>query len=602
MRDAPPEPEGGTYLLSAGPGSGKTQRLKQWADAWGEQARYIQVPAGALGKEGFRARLVACFPEARACFQALTERFPEASWGALLGMALGETSPEACLLLDGLHHAEGSDLHADLLALCRHFPEGGRLAVASRHRLPAIARPGAHSWDVAHPDWAERPSLRDLRALPDPLLGKALALHLLEVSPPSPEGSELVRRNVAHATAHGMHALRAPWRAIAEEALDLPERPAAWDAVAADLEKFARRCARTPEERRLDGAVARLSAGTSAAHAVARRLAALVEKEPLPADAAALRALLDRPARGDRLVHHRHFRALQALWRQAIERRDAAAATAHADRMVHLALRFGFTRDLLAAHTARLDALLLADARPDLSHFLAIPPEAFDETGSLPDYLRCLRDRAAKLGEGGLAMRLGALLRREAPPLPRPADSLSPSLRVRVFGGFALEHHDGTKIQWPRHKTLTLLALLTHHPLGMFADELAETLFGREAGLDPQEALHTVTYAARRTLKTSGWEGLLDTSGGCFRLRWQQIAHCDLREFEAFREGAMLLETKGMAPAAALFREVALACVSGDPFPGLEDELQAECRMLAQQVRALQAAQGGGHQGGGHGA
>lgn len=254
---------------------------------------------------------------------------------------------------------------------------------------------------------------------------------MLDALPASPESFELLRRNVAQPAGEGAHALRAAWRPIAEEALSSWERPGVWQLLAEELWGHYRQHVRTPDEERILEACRRLPAEVGAS------LEARWKAEPLPEDPAALRALLEQPALDDRVVRHRHFRALSILHALACAEGDAPGAAAHAIRIVALAARFGFARDLLSAHVARLDASVLADALGGIAPFLAIPPEAFAQADGLADYLRCLRDRAHLLGEAGLAGRLEAIAleslgQRLPPPTLKPA---SPGCESICSGG-----------------------------------------------------------------------------------------------------------------------------------------------------------------------
>ncbi|MBO9541772.1 hypothetical protein J7643_14375 [bacterium] len=568
-----------TLLLSAGPGAGKTSLLKRWLAEWGPRARYFKLTTG-LGAP-LQEALPGLFPEARAVFETFSKRFEGLNWGAALGLALEEALPDAALLLDDLHLAEeGPDWEA-LMALCRHFPPYGRLGLASRHHLPAIGRDEERSWDADHPDWAERPTLQDLNRLPERLVAKALALHLLDALPASAESFELVRRNVARPALDGRHALRVAWGPVAEEAFSILERPNVWRMLAEELWEQYGLGVRTPDEARVRAACSRLPA--KAREVLEERW----RPEPLPEAPAALRALLACPVLEDRLASHRHFRALSHLHASACAEGDAQEAVALADRLVALSTRMGFSQDLLAAHVARLDARMLSVVPAGIAPFLAIPAEAFAMAESLADYLRCLRDRAHLLGESGLAVRLEAIAE-QVLGVRLPASSrepLVPALRIHAFGKFALLTADGSEPRFARRKALAFLALLTRHARGMFAEELAAMLFADAAVSNPQESLNSLTYAVRTTLKAIGAEQLLEYEGGCYRLRWHEVAFCDLHEAEAFRELALVLQSRGHVGPAALMRAVADAYVAGEPFGGLADALGARYGGLVASLR-----------------
>jgi len=246
----PPFPNGATLLLSAGARAGKSSLLAHWRSTLTGPLAYLALTPEDIEVAFFRYRLLQPWPEIQARYDELAARLPS-SWGALLGMAIAETHPDFTLLLDDLHGVEATPLHAELLALCRHLPATGRLAITSRHQIPPIAGRTATLLGPDHAHWHERPDSADLLALPDELVRMALVLHLLGEANPSEDGRELIRRNVAMLGDDSRLHMRAPWEVAAEEALALAPLQGLWDRLEEPIESFRRQHYRSREERRL---------------------------------------------------------------------------------------------------------------------------------------------------------------------------------------------------------------------------------------------------------------------------------------------------------------------------------------------------------------
>lgn len=103
-----------------------------------------------------------------------------------------------------------------------------------------------------------------------------------------------------------------------------------------------------------------------------------------------------------------------------------------------------------------------------------------------------------------------------------------------MFGRFALLTADGSELRFSRRKALHLLAYLVLYPEGLPVTELADRLFEPGGDTPPLLALHLAAHALRQALKGIGGDALFDSSQGLFRLDWDGIAFCDLREFDAF--------------------------------------------------------------------
>lgn len=250
-------PSGKTILLSAGPRAGKTALMLRWREESPLPVQFVALTPEDCDPPFFLHRLLQPWPTLKARYDELAGESLSSSWGGLLGMALGETHPDFHLLVDGFDLIEGSPLEPGLLALFRHFPGTGTLAVASRHQLPAIDRVIDASWDADHPNWHERPAFADLLRLPSPLLSRALALHLVGESTLGPEGWELVRRNVAM-RAGSVLRLRPAWREAAELAWSHPLPDAIWDDLEQGLREHLLRHERTARELELPAILERL--------------------------------------------------------------------------------------------------------------------------------------------------------------------------------------------------------------------------------------------------------------------------------------------------------------------------------------------------------
>ncbi|MNR88791.1 hypothetical protein D3C72_197420 [compost metagenome] len=552
-----PFPESpGTVLLSAGPGAGKSRLLSAWARVLPD-ACFLT-----LGDRPLRDLLSELWPEASTRAAELGARFPSLTWGAALGMALAEQSPTACLLVDDVHAADAC--LEELLPFLRHFPEEGLLVLASRHRLPDLGREATLVVEAEHPVWQTRIAPEHLLALPEPLLARALVLHLLGPMPLDPESQELERRNVVTPGPGYTHRLHPAWSEAADSLLAHPLTERTWDRIEQLVMTHADRVLRTEGELALGSAIARLPASI------------LTVRPALASLCAEPSSSLVAPS-GSRMQHYRAFRELSASHERAMAQGEGEQAFANAMRMIALAVRHGFHRDLLEAHVARLEAQLLREPAPPLAQLIDIPDEAFGNLSAAPRFIRCLARRAAALGEEALAKRLGA-----EDELPR---SQVQGFRLRAFGPLEILDPDGTQVKLPRKKALFLLALLILHPEGMSARELARQLFDEEIA-SPSEALHTITYALRKALRTVGGEHLFESSGGFHRLRWHAFAVCDLHEFEALVGKAMSLERQGLRDAARLFRRLATAYVRGrllEDFPEAFDESRARIERHSRQ-------------------
>lgn len=238
------------HLLSAGPRAGKTRLLLHWHAAISVPKLYLSLTPEDVEADFFRYRLFQAFPEVRERYEALADQIP-VSWGARLGMAIAEARPDICLLVDDLQVVEETVIFPEILALFRHFPLSGGLAVASRHQIPPFMGRSISYIGPDHTFWQEQPVPEDLLGLPEPLLGMALVLHLVGESSLSQEGRELLRRGIAAFDARSVLRLREPWRTAAEGALALAAMDGPWDLLEKHLKTLRRAYFRTPQEKRL---------------------------------------------------------------------------------------------------------------------------------------------------------------------------------------------------------------------------------------------------------------------------------------------------------------------------------------------------------------
>lgn len=234
-----------TVLLSAGPRFGKSTLLYDWFDQAASPALYLQLVAEDARPSFFLKR----FLENCGLSDMLPAGIdPDAGWGAAIGQLLTNERPELCLLLDDFHAIEGTALEPELLALIRHFPLKGTLAIASRHRFPTLQRPHRLLDGNAHDGMEERPEVQDLLSLPEDLLASALALYLQESAPPSAAGWELHRRCLADLQPDRRLRFRSSWEPAAQMALTHPLAATVWTRVEEELEAglFEASCHRHP--------------------------------------------------------------------------------------------------------------------------------------------------------------------------------------------------------------------------------------------------------------------------------------------------------------------------------------------------------------------
>lgn len=248
MNRDPLLPVGQSTFIVAGPRAGKTSLLLQWLEACPFPSLYLALTPEDESPAFLLRRFLANWPEIRARFEAMRTEVNDGSWGAALGLAIAETHPDFCLLLDDFHLAEDLPYADELQAFLRHYPLGGTLVIASRHRAPELMQRSV--WGGEDLGWREHPTPRDLFALPAALRRKALILHLIGESLHSPETEELVRRGLVQQAPDGAYRLKAPWQEaihpiIRSRALE----PDVWSEAEVEFEQFIRRHLGSSQER-----------------------------------------------------------------------------------------------------------------------------------------------------------------------------------------------------------------------------------------------------------------------------------------------------------------------------------------------------------------
>ncbi|HEY9857112.1 MAG TPA: hypothetical protein V6D05_15315, partial [Stenomitos sp.] len=259
MVEPPALPYGHTTLLLAGPRAGKTSLLLRWREAATAPTQYLKLTPEDADVTFFLRRFLADWPEIRAHFEQLRAELRLESWGGPLGLAIAETRPDLCLLLDDFHLTERMPQAGEWMALVRHFPATGTLAIASRHHLPELDRAPLDVWEAERLGWEEKPEVEDLAELPPELLAKAFALHIVGEAPAAREGLELIRRRMAYLAPDGSHRLRPVWQQAVSAALLARESASeVWEVVEDDLRAFVGRHFRTHHELRLDEILGRI--------------------------------------------------------------------------------------------------------------------------------------------------------------------------------------------------------------------------------------------------------------------------------------------------------------------------------------------------------
>ncbi|MNY39068.1 hypothetical protein D3C86_1737340 [compost metagenome] len=134
-----------------------------------------------------------------------------------------------------------------------------------------------------------------------------------------------------------------------------------------------------------------------------------------------------------------------------------------------------------------------------------------------------------------------------------------------------------------------MLAYLVLYPEGLPIAELAGRLFEEKGETSPLQALHLAAHTLRQALKGIGGEALFDSSQGIFRLDWDGIAFCDLREFDAFYQRARSFEKDGHREMAGVFYGIALCYARGELFENLPEDFAEHRAAYRQRVRYAQA-------------
>ncbi|MNX90067.1 hypothetical protein D3C86_1220990 [compost metagenome] len=159
-------------------------------------------------------------------------------------------------------------------------------------------------------------------------------------------------------------------------------------------------------------------------------------------------------------------------------------------------------------------------------------------------------------------------------------------LACQAFGDLRLMRDGATSLKLSRHKAWTLLGYLVLNPDGIPSHTLAEHLFE-----DPTELnlLHSAAHSLRQGLKQLEAGHLLEAAGGLYRLRWDEVAFCDLHEFEALYRKGRELENEGLTAGARLFFELALAIAASPMLGNLPDAFDSARAAHAGKLRHARA-------------
>lgn len=159
-------------------------------------------------------------------------------------------------------------------------------------------------------------------------------------------------------------------------------------------------------------------------------------------------------------------------------------------------------------------------------------------------------------------------------------------LSCQAFGDLRLLLDGTESLKLSRHKALMLLGYLALNPDGIPSETLAEHLFE-----DPDELnqLHSAAHSLRQGLKKLEAGHLLEAAGGLYRLRWDDVAFCDLHEFEALYRKGRELENEGLTAGARLFFELAIAIASPPMFGNLPDAFDSARAAHAGKLRHARA-------------
>lgn len=170
-------------------------------------------------------------------------------------------------------------------------------------------------------------------------------------------------------------------------------------------------------------------------------------------------------------------------------------------------------------------------------------------------------------------------------------------LHVTAIDRTAFSLGDRPAPRTPRKGVRALLAHLMVNPGGIDSDDLIARLFASSETLDPSAALHTLVYQLRQGMEAIGAPDLLESTRGRYRYRWDEVAFCDLHEFDLLYQKACALAERGANEAAATFYQLAGFVGSGTLFVDVEDPLLDPLRTehAARLARAKAFVQAHGH-------
>lgn len=126
-------------------------------------------------------------------------------------------------------------------------------------------------------------------------------------------------------------------------------------------------------------------------------------------------------------------------------------------------------------------------------------------------------------------------------------------------------------LEFPRRKTLSLLALLALHSEGMSSEDLVASLFAETDDLEPDAALRKTVYQARQSFKARGLPDPIEHVRGRYRLRDGSFDVIDLHDIDRLHEKAHELEASGHLEGAGLYHGFVAWMGESLPFDGLPE-------------------------------
>lgn len=163
-----------------------------------------------------------------------------------------------------------------------------------------------------------------------------------------------------------------------------------------------------------------------------------------------------------------------------------------------------------------------------------------------------------------------------------------PVFRLQGFGALTLRADGEAIAKWPRRKTPSLLGLLALNPDGLTAEAIVERLSQGEIEKMPMYSFHAIATSLRQALGTVGAAHLLQSEGGVYRLKWDDIAFFDLAEFDLWYAKAHACEEHGNHEMASVLYSLALLYAANPVFENLPQEFGPEKRAIQDKITAAQ--------------